>query len=181
MKPHALLVLAPKMPQLTPMSRAMMQELKSKKEDETRQAQIKKIVEDIYTDAIQVAEKASDNSYNYEIPSAQMATSSIWQRTQAKAEYLLRKKQHEDITLHRYGTTPFQHAYSQGGPDPFHIKNMNDILTALRGLFPDCRVSHTLLCQAKDGKMYDISKLDDAVLPFVDRALDQSYIVIDWN
>jgi hypothetical protein len=29
--------------------------------------------------------------------------------------------------------------------------------------------------------MYDISKLDDKVLPFVNRALDQSYIVVDWS
>lgn len=71
--------------------------------------------------------------------------------------------------------------YYQGASDPFHIKNMNDILAGLRDLFPDCAVSHTLLCQAKDGKLYDVATLDNAVLPFVDRALDQSYIVIDWS
>jgi len=37
------------------------------------------------------------------------------------------------------------------------------------------------MARAKDGKLYDVAKLDDAVLPFVDRALDQSYIVIDWS
>jgi len=170
------------MSQLTPFTRAMMQELKIKKEDRERQTQIKKIIEEIYTEAIQLAEKTATSSYNHEIPSVQMASYSIPQRIQSKTDYLARKKQHEDMMPNRYvSMVPFQHPYAQGGPDPFHIKNMSDILAGLRNLFPDCAVSHTLLCQAKDGKMYDISKLDDAVLPFIDRALDQSYIVIDWS
>lgn len=164
------------------MSRAMMQELKSKKDEELRQAQIKKIVDEIYNEAVQLAEKTTDSTYNYEIPSIQMAHSSIYQRNQFKTDYLLRKKQHEDM-LHniRNNGAPFQHSYTKGGPDPFHIKNIKDILAGLEDLFPDCSVSHTLLCQAKDGKLYDIAHLDEAVLPFVDRALDQSYIVIDWS
>ena len=64
---------------------------------------------------------------------------------------------------------------------PFYVKNMPEILAGLQELFPDCDVSHTLLARGTDGKMYDISKLDDKVLPFVNRALDQSYIVVDWS
>jgi len=165
------------MSQPIPFTRAMMQELKSQKEEELRQARIKSIVHEIYKEAVQVAEKTVDSSYNHEIPSTQMVTQPVWHRNQIKAEYLARKKQYENRQIN----TPFQHAYTQGGPDPFHIKNIPDILDGLRNLFPDCAVSHTLLCQAKDGKMYDVAKLDDAVLPFVDRALDQSYIVIDWS
>jgi len=63
----------------------------------------------------------------------------------------------------------------------FYLKNMPDILAGLQELFPGCDVSHTLLSKGTDGKMYDISKLDDKVLPFVNRALDQSYIVVDWS
>ena len=66
-------------------------------------------------------------------------------------------------------------------PDLFFVKNMPDILAGLQELFPGCAVSHTLLSKGTDGKMYDISKLDDKVLPFVNRALDQSYIVVDWS
>ena len=65
--------------------------------------------------------------------------------------------------------------------DLFYLKNMPDILAGLQELFPGCDVSHTLLSKGTDGKMYDISKLDDKVLPFVNRALDQSYIVVDWS
>ena len=65
--------------------------------------------------------------------------------------------------------------------EPFYVKNMPDILVGLQVLFPGCDVTHTLLSKGTDGKMYDISKLDDKVLPFVNHALDQSYIVIDWS
>ena len=67
------------------------------------------------------------------------------------------------------------------GSNPFYIENMADILSGLQALFPDCTVSHTLLSQGTDGKFYDISTLDEKVLPFVNRALDQSFIVIDWS
>jgi hypothetical protein len=66
-------------------------------------------------------------------------------------------------------------------PDLFYVKNMPDILAGLQELFPGCDVSNTLLSRGADGKMYDISKLDDKVLPFVNRALDQSHIVVDWS
>jgi hypothetical protein len=164
----------------------MMQGLKAEKEDEFRQAQIKKIVEEIYKEAIQVAEKTSDSSYNHEIPSTQMALQPVYNRRQQKKQYLDQLAHNDQLAhrgqlAHNYLQNSRIIPYYQGGPDPFHIKNMNDILAGLRNLFPECAVSHTLLCQAKDGKMYDVAKLDDAVLPFVDRALDQSYIVIDWS
>ena len=80
--------------------------------------------------------------------------------------------------------TSYNHPLSQQHriqTDPFYLKNMPDILAGLQELFPGCDVSHTLLSKGIDGKMYDISKLDDKVLPFVNRALDQSYIVVDWS
>lgn len=65
--------------------------------------------------------------------------------------------------------------------DPFYLTNMAEIIAGLQALFPDVTVSHTLLSKGTDGKMYDISKLDDKALAFVNRALDQSFIVIDWS
>lgn len=148
-----------------------MQELKSQKDEEVRQKRIKHIVNEVYKEALEIAINTTDSSYNHEIPSTQMAIQQPNYRRQLKNGYLEQIKRRDARSI----------PYYQGAPDPFHIKNMSDILSGLRDLFPDCAVSHTLLCQAKDGKMYDIAKLDDAVLPFVDRALDQSYIVIDWS
>jgi hypothetical protein len=156
-----------------PMSRAMMQGLKAEKEEEIRQAHIKKIVNEIYRQAFQIAQTTTETSYNHEIPSTDMARYTPDQRREQKKRYL------DNLVTYRGGNRTIP--YYQGPPDPFHIKNMPDILTGLRDLFPGCSVSHTLLCQAKDGKLYDVATLDEAVLPFVDRALDQSYIVIDWS
>ena len=76
---------------------------------------------------------------------------------------------------------PSAHHANHHANHSFYLKNMPDILAGLQELFPGCDVSHTLLSKGTDGKMYDISKLDDKVLPFVNRALDQSYIVVDWS
>ena len=148
------------MSQPTPMSRLMMHELKSQNDAEVRQGKIKNIVEGIYKNSINVSSTTSDSSYNFKIPPAP----------------------HVQDPNRKTAIRPKISHYNNSGPaDPFYIKNMPDILDGLHNLFPDCSVSHTLLCQAKDGKLYDVAKLDDAVLPFVDRALDQSYIVIDWS
>jgi hypothetical protein len=65
--------------------------------------------------------------------------------------------------------------------DPFYLNNMADILAELQALFPDCSVTHSLMAKGRDGKLYDLSKIDDSVLPFIDQTLEQSYIVIDWS
>jgi hypothetical protein len=65
--------------------------------------------------------------------------------------------------------------------DDFYSKNITEILQGLQKLFPDCTVTHTLFAYGTDGKMYDISKLDDTILPFVNSALNNSFIVIDWS
>lgn len=56
-----------------------------------------------------------------------------------------------------------------------------DILSGVQVLFPDCSVVHTLMARDRKGKLYDISKLDDTILPLINAAMNQSYIVIDWT
>jgi len=65
--------------------------------------------------------------------------------------------------------------------DPFYSANMPEILTKLKKLFPMCLVTHTLLAQGSNGKLYDISKIDDTILPYISSALENSYIIIDWT
>jgi len=65
--------------------------------------------------------------------------------------------------------------------DNFYIQNIDTILNKLKELFPECSVSHTLLAKGKNGKLYDISKINDDILPLIDTTLKQSYIVIDWS
>jgi hypothetical protein len=140
-----------------PMSRDAMRELKAKTEEAARIQQLKNIVQQIYQAAIQTAKSKTDTSYNHPLP-----------LTRAVSETVVLGSQ-------KFGCN------SNMITDPFYLKNMPDILAGLQELFPGCDVTHTLLSRGTDGKMYDISKLDEKVLPFVNRALDQSYIVVDWS
>ena len=133
------------------MSRDVMRGLKSKIEEEQRIERVNQIVKDIYGQAVRMAMTKVDTSFNFEVPK-------VWGAVPAGG-----------------GLRPEKVA------DPVFKKNMPDILAALRIMFPDCSVSHTLLCTGNDGKTYDISKLDDTILPFVNRALESSFIVIDWS
>jgi hypothetical protein len=160
----------------------MMQELKSQKDEEARQADIKKIVTEIYNKSVNQASTTSDKAYNFKIPGDPYIRSyhisgEIPYYNHATGE-VAKKRGHCKQPM---GIDTNMGYNQKGQADPFYIKNMPDILAGLQQLFPGCSVSHTLLCQAKDGKMYDVAKLDESVLPFVDRALDQSYIVIDWS
>jgi len=128
-----------------------MRSLKYDEDEKVRLTKIKEIVQTIYTYAIQYAKGSTETSYRYMVP-----------------------KGNDGMPMN----TPIQH---YGIPNPFYIENMPSILAVLQDLFPDSSVSHTLLAKGTDGKFYDISKLDDKVLPFVNRALDESYIVIDWS
>jgi hypothetical protein len=71
-------------------------------------------------------------------------------------------------------------------PHPeFHRENIEDILHGLRTLFPDCSVEYSTLTQGQDGKLYDISKMDEKVMQFAFHPSymkrTQEYIVIDWS
>lgn len=65
--------------------------------------------------------------------------------------------------------------------DEFFMKNMDEILVRLRSLFPECTVEQKTLSRGNDGKMYEISKMDSTLLPFVNHNYDQSFIVVNWS
>ena len=78
-------------------------------------------------------------------------------------------------TMFKYNMKSF------GTNKAFVITHMADILAVLQELFPDSSVSHAILAKGIDGRFYDISKLDDNTRALVNRAPDDSYIVIDWS
>lgn len=69
---------------------------------------------------------------------------------------------------------------NNGHPE-FHRDNMVDILHELRHLFPDCSIKNTTLSRGQDGKMYDISTMDEKLRPFIDSRYNQESIIIDWT
>jgi len=67
-------------------------------------------------------------------------------------------------------------------PQPeFHRDNMVDILIGLRDVFPDCSVKYTKVARGQDGRMYDVSTMDEKVLAFIDKRHNEECIIIDWS
>jgi len=62
----------------------------------------------------------------------------------------------------------------------FHTTNIKEIIANLQDLFPNCLVEYKTLTW-KDEKPYDISKIDEKTLPFINVKNSKPYIVIDWH
>ena len=104
-----------------------------------------------------------------------------------------RRREYVRQQIHQIYLTVISHAKGQGPTQDSQTSynhavqpklekiTIADILSGVQELFPDCSVVHTLLARGRNGKLYDISKIDDTILPLIDAALNDSYIVIDWS
>ena len=63
----------------------------------------------------------------------------------------------------------------------FYKDNMEEILTELQSLFPDCIVKLSKMCMGNDRKPYDISTIDEKMLPFINQKNAFECIVVDWT
>ncbi len=64
---------------------------------------------------------------------------------------------------------------------PHIIPHIKDIIENLKQLFPGSSVLQTTLVRGADGKYYDISTLDEKLLPFVNKQNGEMHIVVDWS
>ena len=76
--------------------------------------------------------------------------------------------------------TSYNHQIQNCNPT-FYEKNKDDIISGLKTLFPDCLIDYKMLSRGNDGKMYDITNIDEKMRPFINRQRDQAHIVIDWS
>ena len=62
---------------------------------------------------------------------------------------------------------------------------IGDVVRGLRELFPDSKIEYkvAVMARAPDGKMYDVSKMDSALTPFIHPSQTQTNKVIDvdWS
>lgn len=149
---------------LTPFSRENMRALKSQKDEHGHQRRLEEVVRNIYTSAVSFAERNAQTTYRFAIQNGY--------------------QQHITIpsiipSNHNLQYIPFLIN------NEYIVENMDEILTRLRSLFPDCSVEYKKVSMARgrDGKDYDISNLDEKLRPFIDtaRAETKEYIVIDWS
>jgi hypothetical protein len=75
------------------------------------------------------------------------------------------------ITLYKYDTRE----------NKVIINNIVEILSGLQKIFPDSLIEYTQVAKGNDGQMYDISKMDEKMRPFINMNQCQKYIIIDWS
>lgn len=87
------------------------------------------------------------------------------------------------IQLPGYGLEGYGdfHDPGTGQTIKFTETDKDDLLSGLRSLFPDCLVEYQILVQGNDGKVYDFSKMDKAMLPFINNRQTRECLVIDWS
>ena len=149
---------------LEPFSRANMRLLKEQKDEEGHQRRLEEVVRNIYTSAVYFAERNAETTYRFAIQNSgyQMVNIPSTIPSNNSLQYIQFQINREYI-----------------------VKNVDEILSRLRSLFPECSVEYKKVSMAmgRDGKEYDISNLDDKLRPFIDtaRAQIKEYIVIDWT
>jgi len=163
---------------LTPYSRDLMRSFKAEKDLEIKNLKIESIVKQVYERAVRFAETDTSTIYKY----------TLRDENDRHHGYIAPNDRH-----HGYITVHFKGSIQQNG-SPIEnvqvkkddiVKNMEEILSRLRILFPDCSVDYKKVSMAtgRDGKEYDISVLDDKLRQFIDlnRAIITENIVIDWS
>jgi len=131
-----------------------MQMLKAKKDEMIRVETVKGIINVIYTNAIQAAETKGHTFYSLDIDPCHMK------------EYMNHSGQFKDRASLEY---------------KFYKDNMDEILSGLQKLFPGSTVKLSNMCTGNDGKRYDISTMDEKMLPFINQKNAFECIVVDWS
>lgn len=146
---------------LTPFSRETMRDFKAQKDKECHQRAIETVVKEIYVEAVRFAEQKSETTYGYRLYNG--------------------TGRHVNVPSNISTYAPLNFQINKD----YIIQHLDEILTGLRTLFPDCCVEYKKVSMARgrDGKDYDISNLDDKLRPFIDtrNAQINEYIIIDWS
>jgi len=72
-------------------------------------------------------------------------------------------------------------SYKHHMPMDQHKEFIPRVIDGLKELFPDCSVEFASLSRGADGKLYDISKMDEKFIGFINKQQTQHSIVIDWS
>jgi len=97
---------------------------------------------------------------------------------QSQIKHILNQIYENTIDIAGLGTKT---EYHQFGIGEFHRENMKEILERLRNLFPDCIVCYRNMYLGQDGKYYDVSDWNDAILPYDLKGKNIESIMINWS
>ena len=146
---------------LTPFSRQTMRGLKANKDEEAHIMKINLVVKQLYEETVRFAEINEETQYKINMNNR--AYSHIQLPSNSNS------LNHHNLHITREYVT----------------EHMEEILTHLRSLFPECSVEYkkVTLARGKDGKEYDVTTMDDKLRVFIDMriARTEECIVIDWT
>ena len=164
---------------LVPFSRETMRGLKAQKDEEIKKLKIESIVKQIYQDVVRFAEKNTETLYR-----VTMLTMHTMQARSVQ-NHNVNRMSFGHISMPSNIQIPHQVVMTLAVTLEDVLVNMEEILTHLRTLFPDCLIEYkkVSLAMGKDQKEYDISTLDERIRPFIDlnQLWTNEYIVIDWS
>ncbi len=144
---------------LTPFTREQLRAFKAQKDEECHTLKIESIVKQMYVETVLFAERNGETAHRIK---CNKYAGVIHLQSNIPAE------QHTVIL-----------------PSTYVVEHMEEILDHLQDLFPNCTVEYkkVAIAKGKDGKEFDISKLDDHILQLIDirQSTTEEYIVIDWS
>jgi hypothetical protein len=145
---------------LTPFSRNAMRGLKEQKDEEAHIMKINSLVKQFYEETVRTAERSQETVYKINI-----------------------NRGYYPIKLPSNSNSLYYHDLDI--PRQYVTEHMEEILTHLRSLFPDCVVEYkkVTLARSRDGKEYDISTADNTIRPFIHihQSRTEECIVVDWS
>jgi hypothetical protein len=145
---------------LTPFSRNAMRGLKEQKDEEAHIMKINSLVKQFYEETVRTAERSQETVYKINI-----------------------NRGYYPIKLPSNSNSLYYHDLDI--PRQYVTEHMEEILTHLRSLFPDCVVEYkkVTLARSRDGKEYDVTTMDDKLRAFIDvrQARTEECIVVDWS
>lgn len=146
---------------LTPFSRQTMRGLKEQKDEEAHIMKINSVVKQLYEETVRFAE--------------------INEETQYKINMI--NKCYNSIKLPSNSNSLYNHNLQI--TTEYVREHMEEILTHLRRLFPDCSIEYkkVSMVRGRDGREYDVTTMDSILKSFVDMrmARTEECIVIDWT
>ena len=146
---------------LTPFSRDAMRAFKAGKDEEAHILMINSVVKQLYEETLRFAERSQETVYKINMIHKSYNSSKL--PSNSNSSY-----------LHNLQIT-----------SEYVREHMEEILTHLRRLFPDCSVEYKKVSMARgrDGIEYDITTMDNILLSFIDvrQGRTEEYIMIDWT
>lgn len=154
--------------EVIPKTRDELLKMKSDREEAERKECIEEVISWLYQRIIAAANRSSDTSYKIELLTASS-------KQNMAAQY-----------ASQYASQCTSRPTMLSDPNDIYYKSFileaqDEILQHLRNTFPGCSIEIKTLSKAADGKMYDVSTLDETALRFVDRRQDQTHLIVDWS